>query len=116
MCIFGPGTLAENRSETPSSGWIFITSTLLSIESPASPKSRCGMALEADRDLGVLARQAFAAAQIERHVGPAPVVDEELHRRVGVGVRFRVDAGLFAIAGYRLAADAAGVVLSARRI
>ena len=45
--------------------------------------------LERHRDLGDLARQPLAGAQVERHAGPAPVVDLQAQRGVGLGVRVR---------------------------
>jgi len=65
------------------------------------------------RDLGDLARQALAGAQVERHACPAPVVDLEAQRGVGLGMRVRRHALLLEIADDGLAAAVAGGVLGA---
>ena len=41
--------------------------------------------LELDGDLGAPLGKRLAGAQIERHAGPAPIVDHQLHRDVGFG-------------------------------
>ena len=41
--------------------------------------------LELDRDLGDSRRQPLARAQVERHAGPAPVVNEYFHRDKRLG-------------------------------
>ena len=64
-----------------------------------------------DRDLGDLARQALAGAQVERHARPAPVVDLQAQRREGLGARVRRDALLLGVAGHLEAADDAPRVL-----
>ena len=38
---------------------------------------------EADRHHGVALLHALAGAQVERHIAPAPVIDEQFQRRVG---------------------------------
>ncbi len=54
-----------------------------------------GCPLELDGDLGVARGQPLAGAQVEGHIGPAPVVDHQLERGVRLGggvaghVRFR---------------------------
>ena len=53
--------------------------------------------LELDGDLGDAPRQPLAGAQVERHALPAPVVDEQLERRVGLGVGVRRDPLLAAV-------------------
>ena len=47
--------------------------------------------LELDGDLADPLGQALARAQVEGHALPAPVVDEDLDRRVGLGLRGRRD-------------------------
>ena len=82
----GPGTLASKRSEMPSSGWMWITSRLgFSCSTGRVAEEHERRALELDRDLGDALRQALAGAQVERHAGPAPVVDEQLERHEGLG-------------------------------
>ena len=44
-------------------------------------KQRVGRLMEADGDLGPAALQVFAGAQVERHAGPAPIVDLQLAAR-----------------------------------
>ena len=55
----------------------------------------------------------LARADVEGRVRPAPVVDVQLGRDVGLGHRVRVDAGLLAVAGHLLAFDVAAPVLAA---
>ena len=70
----------------PSSGWMCSTSRL-----GAQPVDRRvaeeheRRALELDRDLGDALGQALAGAQVEGHVGPAPVVDQQLQRDERLG-------------------------------
>ena len=54
-------------------------------------------------------RHALAGAQIERHARPAPVVDPALEGDEGLGVRFRIDALLLAVADVLAAHDVGGV-------
>ena len=71
-----PGIFAPSASDTPSLGcsvrisWLGRTPT-----EPSCWKAEVRDGLERDRDLGDLARQPLAGAQVERHAGPAPVVD-----------------------------------------
>ena len=86
----GPGTLAPKRSEMPSSGWM-RTISRFGIESltPHLAEQHHGRALELDRDLRHPLRQPLARAEVERHVGPPPVVDLQPHRRERLGRRRR---------------------------
>ena len=68
--------------------------------------------LELDRDLGGALRQPLARAEVERDARPAPVVDLEVGGDVRLGLRFRVDLRLLAVAGDRLAGDPARAVLA----
>jgi len=61
--------------------------------------------LEHQRHLGDLLGHGLGGAQVERHPRPAPVVDEELHRDVGLGDRRGRNASLLLVAGDPLAAD-----------
>ena len=72
-------------------------------------------AAEADRDLAHALRQPLAGAQIERHAGPAPVVDLEPHGDVGLRRRVGLDALFLPVARDGLALDVAGAVLRAQR-
>ena len=73
-------------------------------------------ATELDHDLGVTRRQAFAGAHVERHVGPAPVVDMQLQRSESLGGGSGRDMRLVAVAGHGFTAQHAGTVLPAHRI
>ena len=109
-----PGTLAANSSETPSSGWMWQTSTFGRRPSSSDDlERRVRRALELDRDRRLAPRQALAGADVERRVGPAPVVDVELGGDVGLGQRVRRDARLLAVARHLLALDVAAPVLAA---
>ncbi len=72
-------------------------------------------ALELDPDLGDTLGQALARADVERHVRPAPVVDEQPQRGERLGQRPRRDALLFAITRHVLAEHPALRVLPAHR-
>ena len=73
-----------------------------------------GRRLEDDRHLGHAATQALAGAQVERHPGPAAVVDVQRHRGVRLGGRGLADALLLEEADDLLAALPARGVLPAR--
>ena len=88
--IVVPGTLEPNLSITPSSGCTRMTSWLLpSISTSCGVERQVRRLLEQHRDLGDPARQPLAGAHVERHPGPAPVLDAQPHRhvRLGGGVR-----------------------------
>ena len=74
---------------------------------------RMWSALELNRDRRLAPREPLAHPHVERRVGPAPVVDEELRRDVGLGHRVVRDAGLLAIRHDLLALDEPGTVLAA---
>src|SRR5581483_4854898 len=76
-------------------------------------KKQMRHALELDDDLGGLARHPLAGAQVERHIGPAPAIHEQLERDVGLRVRVRLDIRLLAIAGYADIVDDARPILPA---
>src|ERR1700722_1322540 len=59
---------------------------------------------ECDGDDALPLRQSLAGAQVERHPGPAPVIDRALQRDERLGVRLRVDARLVPVTG-ELASD-----------
>jgi len=75
-------------------------------------KLRIRRGLEANGDLGVAHAHALAGAQVERHAGPAPIVDHHLQRHVGFGLALRRDVGLLAVTGQLLAPLLAGTVLA----
>ena len=54
--------------------------------------------LEGDRDDPLALGQLLAGPQVERHAGPAPVVDADLERDEGLGVGVAGDALLAAVA------------------
>ena len=61
-------------------------------------------------------RQVFAGAQIKRHAGPAPVVDEQLQRDVSFDVGIGLHLRFLAITGPRFAIDHAGEILAAHHL
>ena len=87
-----PGIFAPIETDTPSSGctvrmiWFCWTPT-----EPAALERHVRDRLQRDRDLGHLAGQALAGAQVERNPGPAPVGHVQAQRRVGLGARVRRD-------------------------
>ncbi|GAA3069071.1 hypothetical protein GCM10020000_61920 [Streptomyces olivoverticillatus] len=70
-------------------------------------------ALEDDRDLGDAAAEPLAGAQVEGDARPAAVVDLQLDRGIGVGLRLGVDAVFLEVADDLLAALPAVGVLAA---
>src|SRR5207248_4000179 len=70
-------------------------------------------ALEVNAYLRQAARESLAGADIKGHARPAPIIDEQLERDVGLSGRMRIDSGLLAIARNALAIDNSGTVLSA---
>src|SRR5690348_13883802 len=71
-------------------------------------------ALEDQRDLRHPPRQPLACPQVERHPGPAPGVDAEPQRRIGLGTGVRGNAVLLEETAHLAAALPAGRVLPAR--
>jgi hypothetical protein len=49
-------------------------------------KRRVGRLLETDRNFGIAFRHVLARADVERHAGPAPIVDLKPHRNVGLNI------------------------------
>ena len=86
MRMLEPGIFAPSDSDTPSLGcmvrisWLGCTPT-----EPVRLEREVRHRLELHGDLGDLARESLAGAQEDRHARPAPVVDLELERRVGLG-------------------------------
>ena len=76
---------------------------------------RVGRLLEADGDLRIPLRHVLAGTEVEGHAGPAPVVDLELHRDIGLDVRIRRHIRLFPIGIHLLAQHCAGAILAAHR-
>src|ERR1700687_1923755 len=70
-------------------------------------------ATELNDDFGGAPLEALAGAEIERHAGPAPVVNLQLHGDEGFGVGVWRDVGLAAIAHDWNSVDSAGTVLPA---
>ena len=109
-----PGIFAPSCSETPSLGCSVSTSWLgLHAERAVLAEGEMGNRLQRDRDLGDLACQALAGAQVEGDAGPAPVVDFQAQRRERLGRRARAHALLLEIARHVLAAGVPGGVLRA---
>lgn len=71
-----------------------------------------GDRVEADGDIGDALGHALAGADVERHAGPAPVLNLKGDGGVGVGHGLRVDAFFLAEAGEIFAADAGRAVLA----
>ena len=112
--IFRPGCLAENLMVMPSSGWIRNTIRelgKLALVDVAKQHARC--LLELDGNLGLARRHGLARADIERHVGPAPIVDEQLQRDVGFRPALRVDVRRLPIGLHRFALDLPEDILAA---
>ena len=117
MCICGPGDLRV-EAQRDALFRLDLHHQHVVVERVAQRRRRAGAAATGSviAISDVLCASRLPRAQVERHVGPAPVVDPELHRRVGLGVRVGPHVGLFAVARHRLAGDRARVVLSARRV
>src|ERR1700694_813096 len=73
-------------------------------------------ALELGGDFGAGLGQAFAGANVERHICPAPVLNEQLQRYVGFRRRVGRNAFFLFIAWSRLSVNYAGGVLRARDV
>ena len=84
----GPGILASNSRK-------MLSSRLHADDQAIGLRQRwCGLAkqrerrvAELDGDLRFAHRQALAGADVEGHARPAPVVHQELHGHIGLGVR-----------------------------
>ena len=86
----------------PSSGWMRRTRALGCRPSDVGGREgQVGDPLELQGHLGDPLGQPLAGADVDRHAGPAPVVDLELHGHVGLGLAVGVDALLLAVAGHR---------------
>src|ERR1700722_485501 len=92
----------------PSSGAMRSTSQL-----GRSASTGVGRLLEPNGDLGHALRQMLASADIERHTGPAPVVDLELRRDIRLDVRIRGDPRFPAIGFRQFACGRARAILAA---
>ena len=57
---------------------------------------------ELDHDVSILRGQAFSGTQIERNIGPAPVVDLQLHGDESFSFGIGRNIVFFAIAGHVL--------------
>jgi hypothetical protein len=71
---------------------------------------------EFDDDLRRAARHALAGAQVERHLGPAPGVDEGAQGDEGFGLAVGRDVLFFVVARHFLVAADAAAVLAAHRV
>ena len=83
---------ASTCSRTPVEGSSLITSWLGSGLRSNGDEAEAGRMLEHDPHLRLRGRQPLAAADEERDARPAPRVDVETQRRVGLGRRVRRDA------------------------
>ena len=82
----------------------------ISIRFAAEDGQRRGAKL--DGDLGNAARQILAGSHVKRHARPSPVIHEECHGRVSIGLRFRIHALLLAKPGHLFAGHPPRPVLS----
>ena len=73
-------------------------------------------ALELNGHFSDTLRQRLARAQVERHPGPAPVVNIQLHGRIGLSGRIRRHARFVPVAYERLPVGHARTVLPADRM
>ncbi len=89
------GTLVWKCNWMPSAGWIWMTSRLASSDGTRSAREHhVRRAAELDDDLRRAARHRLAAAQVERHALPAPVVDLQFQHGERGGAAVRRDARL----------------------
>ena len=72
--------------------------------------------LEQHGDLGASPGHALAGADVERHPGPAPVLDVELQGDVGLGDRILRDVRLVPVGGHVAPLRGAGRILAAHRV
>src|SRR5258707_10070199 len=72
-----------------------------------------GGALELDCDFSAAFGEAFAGANVERNIGPTPVLDEEFQRDIGFRYRVGCNSLLISITNHGLSVDHPGYVLSA---
>src|SRR5215813_14983509 len=75
-------------------------------------KQRLRRALEVNRNFGQTSSESLAGTDKERYAGPTPIIDIELHGRVGFGRGIWAHAGLLAVTRYCLAVHLAGTILS----
>ena len=71
---------------------------------------------ELEHDLGVPPRHRLARAQVEGHARPAPGVEAQFHRHIGLGPALRIDVRFVRISGSRLVADASGAIAAAHDV
>src|SRR5438477_9474174 len=79
----------------------------------AAAEDNVGRAFELNDDFGGAFGEAFAGAEIERNISPAPVVDQKFCSNKSLGTRFGIDVLFFAIAGNDLSGEGAGRILAA---
>ena len=81
-----PGTLAPKCRLMPSSGWMRSTRVLgCSCRRQLPVEGQEGHAVELQGHLGHPGRQALAGPHVDRHPGPAPVLDPQAQGHVGLG-------------------------------
>ena len=86
------GTLARTAARCPRPAGSAAPARSARAARPRVGEQQVRHALELDRDLGDALRQPLAGAQVERHAGPAPVVDLQARRDEGLGVGVGRDA------------------------
>src|SRR5215831_8541847 len=69
--------------------------------------------MKLNHDFGAAFCEPFASADVKRHAGPAPVINQQSCGYESFGFRSWIDPGLFPIAGNRLISDSSRGVLSA---
>ncbi len=85
MRIRVPGIFAPSESDTPSFGCtVRIELVRLHADRALGLEREVRHRLQRHRDLGDLAGEPLAGAQVDRHARPAPVVDLEPQRHVGL--------------------------------
>ena len=111
---FWPGCLAWNLSTMPSSGWMRMTRAFGCMSRTAfGGNDWCGTGRNWMKTSDARTGSRLPGADVERHVLPAPVVDEELDGRERLGRRVVRHAGLGDIGRHPLAAHPPGAVLPA---
>ena len=113
-CIRVPGSLASNRTEIPSSGCTLTISRFGAIGVGLTRLENVQRRPpELNRDFGRALGQPLAGAQVEGHARPAPAVELQPQRDVGLGDRARIDPFFLPVARHLAAVDPPGGVLRA---
>ena len=112
----GPGTLASKRRRRPRRAERAGPGSWRPVRWPGpSAEQRARHMLELDHDLGAPRRIGLAGAEVERHPGPAPIVDQQLDGDIGLRRAVGRHVGLVPVGLDRPPGDGAGLVLPAHR-